>query len=171
MNISFEEAFNGAKKKFSVRVPGKTKAESISLKIPPTCKEGAKLRLKGQGKPIPGSGNGDLIVEIHIDSHPYFSFDKEDVIVDVPVSFCEAALGSKIEIPTPDGKKLRIKIPAGTQNGSKFTIKGHGAKKSSSLFGNLVARIEVVIPKELNSKQKKIINEYAEIENMEVRPW
>lgn len=88
----------------------------------------------------------------------------------VPVTPCEAALGDKIEIPTPDGKKLRIKVPAGTQSGTKLTIKGKGAKKRNGGFGDLIAEIEIVIPKELNKKQEKKLKEYSEVENKEVRP-
>lgn len=154
-----------------MRIPGKVKADSISLKIPESCPEGAKLRLKGQGKPSPFGGNGDLICEIHIKPHPYFCLDGKNVIVKVPVTLCEAALGDKIEIPTPAGAKLRIKVPKGTQNGTKLTIKGKGAKKRNGGFGDLIAEIEVVIPKELNRKQEKKLKEYSDVENKEVRPW
>ena len=171
MNVSFNEAFMGCKKKFSVRIPGRPKAESISLKIPEGCPEGAKLRLKGQGKPNPMGGNGDLICEIHIASHPYFQLDGKNVIVNVPVTACEATLGDKIEVPTPDVKKLRIKVPAGTQNGTKLTVKGKGARKRNGSFGDLIVMIEVVIPNKLNKKQEKKLKEYSAVEDKGVRPW
>lgn len=171
LNISFDEAFNGCKKQFSVRVPGKQRAESLALKIPKGCKEGTKLRLKGQGKPDPFGGSGDLICVIHIDKHPYFEMDGKDVVVNVSVTFSEAALGEKVEIPTPDGKRLRIRVPKGTQNGSKLTIKGKGVVKQNGEHGNLIAKINVVVPEKLSRTQEKKLKEYAKVENKEVRSW
>lgn len=170
LNVSFDEAFNGGKKQFSVRIPGKSKADSISLNVPAGCADGAKLRLKGQGKPNPMGTAGDLIVEIHILPHSYFSMDGKNVIVDVPVTFCEAAFGEKVEVPTPDGKKLRIRVPKGTQNGAKLTIKGKGAKKKNGGFGDLIAKINVVVPKDLNKEQEKTLKKFGEVENKGVRP-
>ena len=171
LNISFDEAFSGAKKNFSVRVPGKSKPDSLSLKIPEGCAEGTKLRLKGQGKPNPAGGNGDLIVVVHIEPHKYFKMDGKNVEVKVPVTFSEAALGEKVEVPTPDGKKLRIKVPKGTKCGSKLTIRGKGAKKRGGGFGDLIAKIEVVVPKSLSKDEEKKLKAYSEVENKEVRPW
>ena len=116
-------------------------------------------------------GNGDLICEIHISPHKYFKLDGKNVIVNVPVTLCEASLGDKVEVPTPDGKKLRIKVPAGTQSGTKLTVKGKGAKKRGGGFGDLIVTIEVVIPKELNRKQVKKLKEYSAVEYKGVRPW
>ena len=171
LNVSFEEAFHGTKKNFSVRIPGKPKADSISLKIPEGCSEGAKLRLKGQGKPNPMGGNGDLICEIHIEPHRFFQLVGKNVEVKVPVTACEAALGDKVEVPTPDGKKLRIKVPAGTQSGTKLTVKGKGAKKRGGGFGDLIVKIEVVVPKKLTKEQEKKLKAYSEVEDKGVRPW
>ena len=131
LNVSFDEAFNGGEEQFSVRIPGKNKPDSISLNVPAGCSDGTKLRLKGQGKPNPSGAAGDLIVEIHILPHSYFSMDGKNVIVDVPVTYSEAVLGEKVEVPTPDGKKIRIRVPKGTQSGAKLTIKGKGAKRES----------------------------------------
>lgn len=171
LNISFEEAFHGTKKKFSVRIPGKAKADSISLKIPEACAEGTKLRLKGQGKPSPSGDSGDLIVEVHIEPHKYFQLDEKNVIVNVPVTVCEAALGDKIEVPTPDGARLRIRVPKGAQSGTKLTVKGKGAKKRGGGFGDLIVKINVVVPKELTKEQEKKLKAYSKVEDKGVRPW
>lgn len=116
-------------------------------------------------------GNGDLICEIHIQSHRFFQLDGKNVIVNVPVTACEATLGDKIEVPTPDGKKLRVKIPAGTQSGTKLTVKGKGAKKRGGGFGDLIVKIEVVVPKKLTKTQEKKLKAYSEVEDKGVRPW
>lgn len=167
LNISFEEAFEGCKKKFSVRIPGKDKADSLSLKIPAGCQDGTKMRLKGQGKPNGAGGNGDLIVVIHVLPHQHFIMDGKNVSLKVPVTFCEAALGAKIEIPTPEGKKIRISIPSGTKNGAKLTIKGKGVAGT----GNLIANLELIVPKKMDGKQKKALENYSKIEDKGVRKW
>lgn len=169
--VSFEEAFLGCKKKFSARIPGKSKVDSISLKIPEGCPDGAKLRLKGQGKPSPLGGSGDLIVVVHIEPHKYFAMDGKNIEVKLPVTICEATLGEKVELLTPDGKKLRIKVPKGAQSGTKLTIKGKGLKKRNGSFGDLIVEIEVVIPKNLTKAQEKKLKEYYEVEDKGVRPW
>lgn len=171
MNVSFDEACAGGTKKFKVRIPGKPKADSISLKIPAGCAEGTKLRLKGQGKNSPLGENGDLIVEVHIQPHEYFSMEGNNVIVRVPVTVCEASLGDKVEVPTPDGKRIRIKVPSGTQSGTMLTVKGKGAKKRNGSFGDLIVKIEVVVPKKLTKEQEKKLKAYSKVEDKGVRPW
>lgn len=171
LNISFEEAYSGTKTNFTAKIPGREKASSISLNIPAGCAEGTKLKLKGQGKPLPTGGNGDLIIEVHIKPHEYFEVEGKNVIVNVPVTFSEAVLGEKVEIPTPDGKRVRIKVPKGAQNGTKLTIKGKGMPKKLGTYGNLIARINVVIPQDLSKTQVSKLKAYAKVESKEVRPW
>ena len=123
--------------------------------------------IKGQGKPNGMGGNGDLIVVVHVAKHKYFDMDGKNILIDVPVTFCEAALGGKIEIPTPDGKMIRITVPSGTKNGAKLTVKGKGVGGA----GNLIAKLKVVVPKNLDNKQKKALEKYYEIEDKGVRKW
>lgn len=171
LDISFEEAYRGTKTTFTVKVPGHKKSSSISLNIPSGCAEGTKLKLKGQGKPLPTGGNGDLIIEVHIKPHEYFEVDGKNVVVNVPVTFSEAVLGEKVEIPTPDGKRVRIKVPKGAQNGTKLTIKGKGMPKKLGNYGNLIAKINVVIPDDLSKAQLSKLKAYSKVESKEVRPW
>lgn len=171
LNISLEEAVLGCKKNFTIKIPGKSKADSLSLKVPAGCMSGTKMRLKGQGKQKPNGDSGDLIVAINIEPHDYFEVDEKNILINVPVTFTEAALGEKIEIPTPDGKKIRIKIPAGTKCGAKLTIKGAGLKPSNKTPGNLIVKINIEVPKKLDKKQEKALKDYAKVENKEVRQW
>lgn len=97
--------------------------------------------------------------------------DDKNVVVKLPLTFCEATLGDKVEVPTPDGKKIRVKIPSGTKAGSKLTIKGKGAKKRNGNYGDLIAEIEVVVPKKLNKDQMDALEKYSELEDKEVRQW
>lgn len=129
------------------------------------------MKLKGQGKPKPTGGNGDLIVIIKVSPHKYFNLDGKNVLVDVPVTFCEAALGEKVEVPTPDGKKVRIKVPAGTKSGAKLTIKGAGLKQPNKEAGNLIAKLKIVVPESLTDEQKDALKKYSEVETKEVRQW
>ncbi|MDO5329366.1 MAG: DnaJ domain-containing protein [Coriobacteriia bacterium] len=147
--ITVEEAYSGANKKFSISGAG-----SISLKIPAKTKDGTKFRLKGQGQ-----NGGDLIVITRVSPHPYFKIEDGNLIIDTPVTICEACLGGKIEVPTPDGKRVRINVPAGCKNGAKLKVK------------DIYVRLNVVVPKKLNRKQKKVMEEYAKLEDKGVRKW
>lgn len=162
---------NGCNKRFRVNIAGKGKADTLNLKIPAGTLDGSKMRLKGQGKPLSNGTNGDLIVEIHVDNDDRFKLDNADVIMDVPVTFCEACFGTKIEIVCPQGDRVRIKIPEACKNGTKLTIKDRGFKKKNGGFGKLIAVINVEVPKKLNSKQKKALKAYEKLEEKEVRKW
>ena len=126
----------------------------------------------GQG--INGGPAGDLLVTIKSGEHPLYSRDKADVLMDVPVSYPEAVLGAQIVVPVPDGSKVRLKIPAGTQNGAVLTIKGKGAKKlgkDAAGYGNLKLKINVTIPSELSEEQQEALRNFQEVMNEEVRSW
>jgi curved DNA-binding protein len=106
LNVSFDEAFKGTTKKVTVRIPGKSESDTIEVKVPAGAREGGKLRYKGRGGLGQNGGpNGDLLITTHITEHPYFSRDKADVVLELPVNVAEAALGTSVVVPTPDGKK------------------------------------------------------------------
>lgn len=128
LNVTFDEAFNGTEKRITVRIPGKSESDTHTVKVPAGAVDGGRVRLKGQGAPGENGGAaGDLLITTKIDAHPYFGRDKADVTVDLPINVAEAALGASIVVPTPDGKKIKVKVPAGTQDGKVLTIKGKGA--------------------------------------------
>lgn len=175
LHVGFDEAFNGCEKKIRVGKKGSQEKESLTLKIPAGALEGSRLRVKGKGaEGTNGGPNGDLLVTIAIDEHPLYTRDKYDVVMDLPLTFTEAALGAHVVVPTPDGKKVRLKVPAGTQEGTIFTIKGKGAPKSEKTLGGngnlrIVARIQM--PEELTKEQKAALESYQAVETKAVRNW
>jgi curved DNA-binding protein len=176
LNVTFDEAFNGTTKKVTVRIPGKSESDTIEVKVPAGAREGGKLRYRGRGGLGQNGGpNGDLLITTHITEHPYFSRDKADVVLELPVNVAEAALGTSVVVPTPDGKKVRVKVPAGTQDGRMLTIKGQGApdikSKTADARGNLKIRVKVEVPTELNDEQKAAMEAFLEASPKEVYPW
>ena len=163
LNVTFDEAFNGTEKRITVRIPGKSESDTHTVKVPAGAVDGGRVRLKGQGAPgANGGAAGDLLITTKIDAHPYFGRDKADVTVDLPINVAEAALGASIVVPTPDGKKIKVKVPAGTQDGKVLTIKGKGAPdlKNKGQFGNLKIQIHVEVPTDMNDEQKKAMEDF-----------
>lgn len=174
LNVTFDEAFNGTEKKITVRIPGKSEADTHTVKVPAGAVDGGRVRLKGQGAPGDNGGAaGDLLITTKIDAHPYFSREKADVVVELPVNVAEAALGTSIVVPTPDGKKIKVKVPAGTQDGKVLTIKGKGAPdlKNKGQNGNLKIIVKVDVPTDMNDEQRKAMEDFLAASEEEKRPW
>lgn len=176
LDVTFDEAFKGTTKKVTVRIPGKSEADTIEVKVPEGARDGGRLRYKGRGGLGENGGPaGDLLITTRIKAHPYFKRDKADVIIDLPINIAEAALGTSIVVPAPDGTKVRVKIPAGTQDGKILTIKGKGAKdikqKSADAFGNLKIKVQVKVPTDMNEDQTKAMEEFMAATPEVVRPW
>jgi len=173
LGVSFEEAFGGVEKRVTVRVPGKQDPDTFTVKVPAGAVDGGRLRFRGKGAPGENGGEaGDLLVTTKIEPHPYFTRDGADVLVDVPVTVAEAALGVSVVVPAPDGTKVRVKVPAGTQDGKVLTIKGKGAQKvKASGAGNLVIQVKVQVPTAMNDKQKKAMEDFLAATTEDVRTW
>lgn len=174
MTVTFDEAFKGCEKRVKIGSKGTSEKETLTIKIPAGAVDGGRVRLKGRGAPgINGGPAGDLLVAIHIADHPLFSREKEDVLITVPITFAEAALGAQVVVPAPDGSKVRIKVPAGTQDGTVLTVKGKGAPKlgKSGGVGALRIKIHVEVPKELNDEQTAALKAFQAATTEEVRAW
>ena len=143
----------------------------IKLRIPAGVDAGSRLRSSGNGEAgFRGGPPGDLYVVLHIKTHEIFQRDGEDLLCEVPLSFAQAALGAEIEVPTLDGKAT-IKIPAGTQSGTTFRVKGRGVKNLQGYgHGDLHVRIQVEVPTRLTSVQKAKLQEFAELCDENVNP-
>jgi curved DNA-binding protein len=174
LKVTFDEAFKGTEKRITVRIPGKSDQETHTVKVPAGAVDGGRVRLKGQGAPGENGGAaGDLLITTKIEDHPYFKRDKADVIVDLPLNVAEAALGTSVVVPTPDGKKIKLKVPAGTQDGAVLPVKGKGAPdiKNKGKHGNLNIVVHVAVPTEMNEGQKKAMEEFLEATEREKLPW
>ena len=144
---------------------------SVSVTVPAGATDGGKLRFKGKGGPGENGGPaGDLYVTTHIRRHPYYSRDGADVVLDLPVSFAEAALGTEVRVPTPDGGHVKLKIPAGTQSGKVLRMRGKGAPNlSGSGYGDLKVRVNVAVPESLTDEQREALEAFAGLSAEDVR--
>ncbi|WP_165045410.1 DnaJ C-terminal domain-containing protein [Adlercreutzia sp. ZJ138] len=173
LNVTFDEAFSGTQKSVSVRIPGKTETETLLVKVPAGAVDGGRLRFKGKGAPGENGGAaGDLLITTKIAPHPFFTRDGADVLLDVPVSVAEAALGASVVVPTPGGPKVRVKVPAGTQHDTKLTLRGKGAPKvKGSGSGDLKLTVKVRVPQTLNDRQAAALQAYLDASDDEMRDW
>uniref|UniRef100_A0A7C9NUS0 J domain-containing protein n=1 Tax=Muribaculaceae bacterium Z82 TaxID=2304548 RepID=A0A7C9NUS0_9BACT len=173
LNITFDEAFNGAEKRVTVRVPGRQESETLTVKIPAGAVDGGRMRFKGKGAPGANGGeDGDLLIVTKIDEDGLYRRKGADVLMDVPVSFAEAALGAKVTVPTPDGKKVRVTIPAGTQDDTVLTVRGKGAPKvKGEGSGDLKITVKVKVPTQLSDAQTEALKAFMEASDESVRSW
>jgi molecular chaperone DnaJ len=130
---------------------------------------GSRLRSSGNGEAgFRGGPAGDLYVILHVKPHEFFQRDGDDLLCEAQVSFAQAVLGAEIEVPTLDGKAT-IKIPAGTQPGATFRIKGKGVKNLQGYgHGDLHVRIQVQVPTHLNTEQKAKLREFAALSGEDI---
>ena len=138
----------------------------IDINIPAGVDNASRLRVSGEGEIAPG-GSGDLYLYLHILEHDIFKRSGDDIYVELPVSFVVAALGSEISVPTLDGN-VSMKIPAGTQSGKVFRLKGKGMPSLHGGVGNLYAKAMIQVPHKLSSEQKSLLEEYARVSGEEI---
>lgn len=173
LNVTFDEAFKGTEKRVTVRVPGRGESETLTVKIPAGAVDGGRLRFKGKGGPGENGGaSGDLLITTKIEPHSFYTRKGADVLMDVPVSVAEAALGASVVVPAPDGTKVRVRVPKGTQDDTVLSVKGKGAPKvKGEGAGDLKITVKVVVPKDMNEGQKKAMEDYIAATTDDVRSW
>lgn len=147
----------------------KTTTNKISINIPAGVETGTKLRVAGEGDDgLNGAPSGDLYVTIKVKKHDLFKREGKDLYYELPISYVQACLGDKVEVPTIDGS-VDLTIPAGTQSGSTFKLRGEGIKDINwSGKGNLYVKAHVVVPKKLSDKQKEILKNFADESGEEI---
>jgi molecular chaperone DnaJ len=152
--ISFRDSIYGSE------ITIRTGSEPVTTRIPAGIKDGAKIKLKGRGGPGEG-GPGDLFIVVNVTPHPLYKRDENNLLMTLPVTFTEAALGADIAVPTLSGEEVKVRLAAGTPNGKKLKIKGHGVKRNHEQ-GDLILTIEVQVPQRLDGKAEKLLKEFAE---------
>lgn len=139
------------------------KTKTISVKIPAGIDNGQVLTVRGEGNHgVNGGPAGDVYLAVTVKPHKIFTRDGYDVLCTVPITFVEATLGAEIEVPTLNGK-AKVKIPEGTQNGTTFRLRGEGIKKLRGVgSGDQLVKINVEVPRQLNSQQKKLLKQFGD---------
>ncbi len=142
------------------------RSKNLEVKIPAGVETGSRLRIVGEGEGGMGGGPaGDLYVVLHVAEHESFERQGANLYASVPVSFAQAALGAEIDVKTLDGEE-KLKVPAGTQTGTVFRLKGHGLPNLGGRGkGDLFVAVSLVTPKTLTREQRKILEQLAEIED------
>lgn len=146
-----------------VRVGHGGRVETLGVRIPAGVNDGGVIRLAGQGEPSPRGGPpGDLLLTVHIDSHPYFRREGNDILVEVPVTPSEAALGAKVDVPTLEDGKVVVTIPPGTSSGMKLRLRGKGiADKSTGGSGDQFVIVKIVVPRDPGDQAKSLYQQLA----------
>ncbi len=141
----------------------------VKLRIPAGVKDGTTLRLKGKGAPGRFEGpSGDLMVRIRVAPSPTFGRKENDLTLKLPITYTEAALGTKLDVPTLNGE-VKVKIPAGTPSGKTFRVRGKGISPERGRQGDLLVTVEVAVPKKLSKDEKQLLEELAEHETEDIR--
>lgn len=158
LEVGFEQALHGAEVRLTIN------GEKITVKIPAGVKDGSRVRVAGKGKGgVLGGPPGDLYIVTKVKAHPYFSREDDDIYLDVPITITEAALGTKVHIPTIDGKTLLV-IPPGTQSGQRLRLKGKGALHIKDKGrGDQYVIIKIITPKDLDEKSKGLLQEFQRL--------
>ena len=172
IEISFLDAIRGTQPRIrtSRRDGGTQKVESLRVKIPAGVKTGSRIRVPGKGDAaVFGGSPGDLFLLVHVQPHPFFSRQGNDVLCSVPVTVEEAVLGAQIEVPTVEGK-ARLKIPSGTQSGQKLRLRGRGAPSpNGGDRGDQLVEVQVVLPTVEDERSKEIIREFSRLNPQNLR--
>jgi len=145
------------------------KQESLSVRIPPGVDNGSRLKLRGEGEAGYGGGTpGDLYVIIHVKEHSLFVRQENHIVIEVPISFPQAALGCEIEVPTLEGK-VNLKVPSGTQSGKVLRLKGKGIIDLHGYGrGDQLIRVVVETPRSLTARQRELLEEFAKLDGKAV---
>ena len=149
------------------------RSKQVKVRIPAGARDKMKVRIPGRGHAgRDGGPAGDLYVRTLVEEHPVFKRKGDDFVVGVPVSFVEAALGAEIGVPRPGGGTVKLRLPAGTQDGKQFKVRGAGApraRKNGGEKGDLIVRVSVVVPRKLKRREREILEALAEERDEDVR--
>ena len=156
--ITFRESIFGTNLELRLSSDGGPPA-NITVRVPAGVKNGGKIRIRSKGAPG-DAGPGDLFIHLNVKPHPVFTRKGENLLMTLPVTFTEAALGADIKIPTLSGEEVTVRLAPGTPNGRVLRVKGRGVQAANGV-GDLLVSVEVQVPRRLNSKAQKALEEFA----------
>ncbi|MFM8903180.1 MAG: DnaJ C-terminal domain-containing protein [Actinomycetota bacterium] len=163
LDISFIDAINGMTTSLRLSTEGEKTPREVNVRIPAGVDNGQRIRIKGRGeKGRSGGPSGDLLITCNVAPHAVFGREGKNLTVALPITFTEAALGANIEVPTVDGSSVTLRLKAGTQAGSRHRVKSKGIN-SGGAAGDLIVTVDVVVPRDLTDKQRKLVEQLAQI--------
>ncbi len=157
LTIPFEKAILGGKAEFYPTGTGKN--EKLSVTIPAGVEEGAKIRLREQGQPSPGGTPGDLILIIKIDPHKDFERKGKNLELELPITVGEAAMGAKVDVPTPKGT-VTLSIPPRSRSGKRLRLKGHGVQPAKGDPGDLIVELQIQLPDSMSDEAVEMLMKF-----------
>ncbi len=167
VQISLSESLRGTQRAMRLTISdpatGKSENREFTVKIPAGVREGARVRVLGKGASGEGGGPpGDLFLQVSIAPHPPWKREGDDLFIEVPVTYAEAALGATIDVPTINDR-IQVRVPAGTQSGQKIRLSGRGAPKTKGGAGDQYVSIKVVVPRDLSPRETELIEELSKL--------
>ena len=151
VQLTFDDAISGTTRSIN----------GANVRIPPGVKNGQRIKVAGKGGPSQGGQPGDLYVVVMVEPHPVFGQGNNgDLLVELPITFTEAALGAKVTVPTLTGQ-VTLKIPAGTQNGKTFRVRGKGGSRPGGGAGDLLVTVAIQVPTRLTKQEKESLERFA----------
>ncbi|MBW4521433.1 MAG: DnaJ domain-containing protein [Scytolyngbya sp. HA4215-MV1] len=151
ISLTFAEAFQGIQKRLSL-----SDGETLDVRIPAGVKPGSRIRIRGKGQfsPYYTSQRGDLYLKVEIQPHPFFQFEGDNLVCEVPIAPDEAVLGAQIEVPTPDGF-VTVNVPPGIRSGQSLRLRGKGWQLSKGGRSDQLIRIAIAAPKEITAIERE----------------
>jgi len=162
IRVPFQVGIEGGEHELTLQTGGRV--EKLTVKVPAGISDGGKVRLAGQGQPGAGGGSaGDVIVTVKIAGHPWFWRDGNNLMVEIPITPSEAALGAKVDVPTLSDGTVVMTIPPGTSSGAKLRLRGKGAPDPrTGNRGDQLAQLKIVSPKELSPEAAELFRQLQE---------
>lgn len=157
IDIAFTTAAEGGNHELSLG------SKKVDVRIPPGIMNGQAIRLRGQGHPgSHGGPDGDVLVTVKVAPHPWFRREGRNLLIDVPVTMTEAALGAKVDVPTLTEGNVSLTVPGGSSSGTKLRLRGKGIPdRSSGQRGDQIVVLKIVVPKTLDDHSRKLLEEFA----------
>ena len=167
LQVSLREALEGGRRALTMRVPapdGSVRQRRIDVTIPPGVRDGQRLRVAGEGAVRPDGSRGDLYLRIRLEDPDGFKRQGDDLATEVSIGLTEAVLGTEVQVPTPSGKPLTVRVPPETQHGGRLRLRGQGLPRAGGDGrGDLLVRVLVRLPRNLSARERDLFRELATI--------